>query len=240
MRIPKALLQSRSEQQRAEPSNNDDDDDDDDDSESQSSVADDFNDDILMLRRYSLISIDVHQKSFNMHGLGQLATRRWLEVHGELEKWKRQYIRNLNAEFPTGDVKYFSRMQTSAASQRPHERDSLLEWAAVCKAAWYDMQKGNGAEGERLSVKVMEALTKHLGPEHEDTLESGHMVGLIYTLEDRRKEAEELQMQVMKMRKKLLCVEHPDTLVSMGNLAWTYRNQGIKGDGMRQKSWEFK
>lgn len=58
--IPKALLQSRSEQQRAEPSNNDDDDDDDDDSESQSSVADDFNDDILMLRRYSLISIDVY------------------------------------------------------------------------------------------------------------------------------------------------------------------------------------
>ncbi|KAF7178168.1 hypothetical protein CNMCM7691_006840 [Aspergillus felis] len=230
--IPEGLLQSRSEQRHVEPCDSDDDDDND-DSESQSSVADEFKDDILILRRYSLISINVDQRTFNMHGLVQLATRRWLEANGELEKWKRQYIRNLNAEFPTGEYENWAQCQVlfphakSAASQRPHERDSLMEWAAVLyKAAWYDMQKGNGAEGERLSVEAMETRTKHLGPEHKDTLESIEMVGLIYALEGRWKAAEELELQVMEIRKKVLGAEHPATLASMGHLAATYWNQG--------------
>jgi hypothetical protein len=228
--IPEALLRSRSDSD-----DNDDnaDDDDDYDSESQSSVTDEFKDDILILRRYSLISVNVNQRTFNIHGLVQLATRRWLEENGELEKWKRQYIRNLNAEFPTGDYENWAQCQVffphakAAASQRPHERDSLMKWAAVLhKAAWYDLQKGNGAEGERLSIKSMEARRKYLGPEHEDTLDSIAMVASIYALEGRWKEAEELDVQAMGMRKRVLGVEHPHTLTSMANLASTYWNQG--------------
>jgi hypothetical protein len=102
-----------------------------------------------------------------------------------------------------------------------------MEWAAVLyKAAWYDWRKGNGAEGEKLSAKSMEARTKHLGPEHRDTLDSVEMVGLIYRLEGRWKEAEELFVRVMEMRKRVLRAEHPGTLNSMDNLASTYSNQG--------------
>ncbi|KAL6229200.1 hypothetical protein BDW75DRAFT_245948 [Aspergillus navahoensis] len=233
--IPETLLQKRSEQRHVEQNSSDDDeeDDDDDDGESQSSVTDEFKDDILLLRRYSLIYTNVDQRTFNMHGLVQLATRRWLEVNGELEKWKREYIRNLNAEFPTGEYENWAQCQVlfphakSAASQRPQERDSLMEWAAVLyKAAWYDMRKGNGAEGERLSLKAMKSRTKHLGPEHEDTLASIEMVGLVYLLKGRWKAAEEQFVQVMETRKRVLGAGHPYTLISMGNLASIYRNQG--------------
>ncbi|RJE21950.1 Kinesin light chain, partial [Aspergillus sclerotialis] len=193
--IPEALLRDESRQGNAEPSDGDDTS----DSESPSSVSDEFNDDILILRRYSLISVNIDRITFNMHSLVQLATRRWLEVNGELERWKRQYIRNLNAEFPTGEYENWAQYQVlyphakSAARQRPQERDPLLEWAAVLyKAAWYDWQKGNGAEGEKLSVKAMEARKKHLGPEHGDTLNSMQMVGLIYLLEGQWMEAEKL------------------------------------------------
>jgi hypothetical protein len=70
--IPEALLQSRSEQRHKEPRNSDNDDDgndDDDASESQSSVPNDFKGNILILRRYSLLSINADQRTFNMHGL---------------------------------------------------------------------------------------------------------------------------------------------------------------------------
>jgi hypothetical protein len=36
-----------------------------------------------------------------MHGLVQLATRKWLEVNNQLGRWKQQSIGNLCAEFPT-------------------------------------------------------------------------------------------------------------------------------------------
>ncbi|KAJ5246378.1 kinesin [Penicillium chermesinum] len=228
--IPEALLQSSSEKRNVDPSSSDDDDD---DSQSQSGVTEEFEDDILILRRYSLISINADQRTFNMHGLVQLATRRWLEVHGELAKWMRQSIQNLNAKLPTGEYENWAQCQVlyphakSAASQRPHKRDSLMEWAAVLfKAAWYDWQKGSRAEGERLSLKAMEARMKYLGPEHEDTLESIGMVGLIYQSQGRWKEAQELFLQVVETMKRVLGAEHPVTLTSMANLASTYRDQG--------------
>ncbi|KAH8691823.1 hypothetical protein BGW36DRAFT_38421 [Talaromyces proteolyticus] len=227
--IPEALLHNRSRQENAEQSDRDDDE----GSESQSSVTDEFQNDVLALRRYLFISISVDRTTFEMHNLVQLATRSWLEANGELEKWKRQYIQNLNYEFPTGKYENWAKCQVlfphakSAATQRPQERDSLLEWASLLyKAAWYDWRKGNGAEGENLSVRAMKTRTKLLGLEHEDALSSTQMVGSIYSLEGRWNEAEELEVQVMETRKRVLGAEHPDTLTSMNNLASTYWNEG--------------
>lgn len=48
---------------------------------------DDFEDDVLMLRNYSFLSVETNQK-FAMHALVQLATREWLAANGQLERWK--------------------------------------------------------------------------------------------------------------------------------------------------------
>ncbi|KAF3389783.1 Nephrocystin-3 [Talaromyces pinophilus] len=227
--IPEILLRDHGRQGNTELNESDDAD----DSQSESSIVDGFQDDILILRRYFLISINVDRTTFNMHSLVQLATRRWLEVNGELEKWNGQYIQNLNAQFPIGEYENWAQCQVlfphvkSAALQRPQKRDSLLEWATVLyKAAWYDWLKGNGAKGEQLSVKSMKARKKLLGLEHKETLASMQMVGSIYLIKGRWKEAEELFVQVMEMRERVLGAEHPDTLSSMNNLALTYRDQG--------------
>ncbi|KUL81305.1 hypothetical protein ZTR_09542 [Talaromyces verruculosus] len=227
--IPEALLRDHSRQRNAELNDGNDAD----DSKSQSSVTDEFEDDKLLLQRYSLIFVNVDRTSFNMHNLVQLATRGWLKKNGELEKWKRQYILNLNAEFPTGEYENWAQCQVlfphakSAVRQEPQERDSLIQWAAVLyKAAWYDLEKSNGAEGEKLSVRAMEARKELLGLENEHTLASMRMVGSIYLLRGRWKEAEELFMQVIETSKRVLVVEHPDMLTSMANLASTYSSQG--------------
>uniref|UniRef100_A0A093Y283 O-acetylhomoserine (Thiol)-lyase n=1 Tax=Talaromyces marneffei PM1 TaxID=1077442 RepID=A0A093Y283_TALMA len=226
--IPEALLRNRIERDVKETYS-----DDENDRASQSSVTDEFNDDILKLRRYSLISINVDRTTFNMHSLVQLATRRWLEANGELEKWKCQYIQNLNAEFPNGEYENWEQCQIlfphakSAARQQPQGRDASIEWASVLyKAAWYDWRKGNGAEGAKLSVTAIKTWKKYLGLEHEKTLNSMSMVGLIHLLQGRWKEAEELFVQVMETFKTVLGAEHPDTLTSMANLGLTYQDQG--------------
>jgi len=234
--IPKALLQNRIEQgnsQQNRRGSRSDGTDDDEDSESHSSESDEFKEDIIQLRKYSFIYISADGATFEMHGLVQLATRKWLKANGQLEEWKQQFIKNLNAELPTGDYENWAKCQAlfphakSAAAQRPEERESLTEWASVLyKAARYAWRKGEGAKGEKMLVKVMNARKKLLGQEDEETLRSMAMVGLIYSLEGRWKEAEELDIQVVETAKKVLGPEHPDTLASMGNLASTYCDQG--------------
>ncbi|RDW68062.1 hypothetical protein BP6252_09458 [Coleophoma cylindrospora] len=156
--IPEDLLRDPTEQKENsehEASNNNDDEDSD---TSQSSVDDGFEDDVLMLRNYAFISIDADCTAFEMHALVQLATRKWLEVHGLQERWKEKFIRNLAAGLPTGEYENWERCQVlfphtqSAAAQKPKENSSLEDWASILyKAAWYAWRIGNGLDAEKMS-----------------------------------------------------------------------------------------
>ena len=237
--IPEALLRSRAEQGDAETNQREQEDDDDSDSDredeaSQSSTSEDkFEDDVVALRNFCFISVDTNKTSFEMHALVQLATRKWLESNGKLERWKGQFISNLCAAFPTGEYENWTVCQTlfphakSAAAQRPEKKDTLSVWASVLyRAAWYAWKMGNGVEAEKMAVQAMKAKKKTLGQDHEDSLLSMAMVGNACRLRGRWDAAEELEVQVMETSKKKLGADHPDTLTSMANLASTYRNQG--------------
>ncbi|KAK3935040.1 hypothetical protein QBC46DRAFT_424282 [Diplogelasinospora grovesii] len=51
---------------------------------------------------YCLITADEGGDEFEMHGLVQLSTRRWLEASGQQETFRQQCIEQLAASFPTG------------------------------------------------------------------------------------------------------------------------------------------
>ncbi|KAF2735904.1 hypothetical protein EJ04DRAFT_433983, partial [Polyplosphaeria fusca] len=53
-----------------------------------------------------------------------------------------------------------------------------------------------------------------------------------YRNQGRWKEAEQLGVQVMETRKRVLGDEHPNTLISMNNLAFTLKEQGIYNEGI--------
>ncbi|KAH8589491.1 hypothetical protein B0O99DRAFT_692387 [Bisporella sp. PMI_857] len=203
------------------------------DSASQSSVSNRFEDDVLVLRNYSFISVNTDHTTFEMHGLVQLAMREWLKAHEQQERWKQQFIKNLDVELPTGEYENWVKCQTlfphaqSAVAQQPEDQESLRDWTSIlCKAAWYAWRMGKGVEAEKMSVLAMKVRKRILGREHNDTLNSVGMVGLAYQLRGRWDAAEELFVQVMETRKKRLGKDHPHTLTSMTNLASTYRNQG--------------
>ena len=196
-------------------------------------MSDGFEEDVSILRNYSFISVNTNGTSFEMHGLVQLAMRKWLEAHGQIERWKRQFIKNLDAELPTGEYENWEKCQAlfphaqSAAVQKPKEQDSLLDWASVLyNAAWYAWKIGKCVEAENMAVNVMKVRKKILGDEHSDTLDGVAMVGLACNLNGRWDDAEKLFVQVMETSKTKLGVDHPATLTSMANLASTFWNQG--------------
>ncbi|PVH91022.1 hypothetical protein DM02DRAFT_664418 [Periconia macrospinosa] len=174
--IPEALLRDHPEEETAQQDQDRRDSNyqvwEDEDSASQSSTSDDtFEDDVLTLRDYSFISVNADGATFEMHRLVQLATRKWLKVHDQLEQWKQRFVSNLCAAFPTGDYENWAVCQAlfphakSAAAQRPEREDSLRGWASLLyKAAWYAWQIGNGVEAESMSLHSIRTRKKILGP----------------------------------------------------------------------------
>ncbi|OAG04884.1 uncharacterized protein CC84DRAFT_1218296, partial [Paraphaeosphaeria sporulosa] len=201
----------------------------DDVSQSSTSVESDedtFEDDVVALRNFCFVSDEIGGTSFEMHALVQLATRTWLAANSRLERWKQQFIGKLNAAFPTGAYEnwavcgpLFAHVK-AAAEQRPKDERVLIEWAALLyHAAWYAEQRGNVAEARELAMASLKTRQKVLGEEHEDTLRSVAMVGLVYKLGGRWDDAEMLEVQVMETHKKKLGADHPSTLTSINNLA---------------------
>ncbi|KAH8710259.1 hypothetical protein GQ44DRAFT_763094 [Phaeosphaeriaceae sp. PMI808] len=211
--IPEALLHNQNKTENrhggVEAINPSSSDSDSDDSNSEASVGDGF------------IGITTNTSTFDMHGLVQLATRKWLEEQGQLETWKQQYINNLCAAFPTGEHKNWAQCQAlfphakSALLQPPKSRESLKHMVCVAKRS----------DAEKLSVKSMKVRKKLLGKEHTATLSSIAVAGLAAKLAGRWKEAEELEVQVMETRKRVLGEEHPSTLNAINNLAFTLKSQ---------------
>ncbi|CAL5869659.1 uncharacterized protein PFLUO_LOCUS3889 [Penicillium psychrofluorescens] len=207
-------------------------DDDDQSSATESSMDDEFEDDILTLRNYSLISISSDKTTFEMHRLVQLAMLKWLTARGQLEQWKQQFIEILCSKFPTDIYNnwevcnlLFSHVQ-SAVTQRPENEGSLQIWADLLnKASWYAFVMENIIETGRMAIMAMKARKRILGPDNQQTLDSIEMTGLSYELSGQWRKAEELHKQVMETRKRALGPEHPKTLNSMINLAGIYRTQ---------------
>ena len=98
--IPEALLQDQTKPRisRGNLKEQDGDytSDDNEDSTTGSSINNGFERDIIALRDYSLISIGTDKTTFEMHGLVQLATQKWLEAHGQLERWNEVFIKKIS------------------------------------------------------------------------------------------------------------------------------------------------
>ncbi|KAK5651026.1 hypothetical protein OQA88_1805, partial [Cercophora sp. LCS_1] len=191
-----------------------------------------FEDDVAMLRDYCLIVPDEAGDEFEMHGLVQLSTRKWLEAYGQQEMFKQQYIDRMAASFPTGQYEnwatcrsLFAHVQV-ALGYRPSE-NTVETWAKLLhNGGWYAWSQGRYNVAQQMVSKARKVREKKLGKEDVATLASTSVFSLILLDRGRWGEAEKLFMQVMETFKTKLGADHPDTLTSMANLASTYRNQG--------------
>ncbi|KAJ5532209.1 hypothetical protein N7494_008761 [Penicillium frequentans] len=228
--ISEDILQVQQNQQRSEKDGLNDSDT---DSESRNNLDADFEENITILRDFSLIAVGKDNISFTMHRLVQLTIRTWLKTHDQLEHWKEQFIEKLYSEFPTAQYKNWEKCRSlfphvkGAVSQRPESQFYIQQWTELLyRGAWYAQELGYITESREMASRSRKFRLKYLGEESEEALASTGILAEAYRFEGRWEEAEHLEVQVMEVSKAKLGVDHPSTLTSMANLAVTYRNQG--------------
>ncbi|KAH7124548.1 hypothetical protein EDB81DRAFT_872342 [Dactylonectria macrodidyma] len=167
--------------------------------------SDEFEDDLDVLRGYSLVSVTSTRDVCEMHSLVQFCTRAWLSVVNDAERWRQVFLWAMSRHFPSGAFETWPTCQMllphieSMLEEEPPNED-LQKWARNYRAA------------EKLGEKAVKTRVNVLGEEHPSTLTSMTNLALTYRNQGRWKEAEELQ-------------EHSNTLSSINNLAITYRDQ---------------
>ena len=193
----------------------------------------DFEEDIHMLRDYSLIITNTRSDVFEMHRLVQFATRRWLEQNNRLEEWKEKYITIMAKMFPVGRHKNWKRCQALfphaelTLGYQPMNKDFLQEWATILfNAAWYARELGKYKKAEEMNRQALERRKMVLGKEHPDTLTSVSNLALVLQDQGKYKAAEKLNRQALEGCETVLGKEHPNTLTSVGNLASVLQDQG--------------
>ncbi|KAM7209901.1 kinesin light chain, partial [Rhypophila decipiens] len=195
-------------------------------------AGDGFEDDIAMLSEYCLIDTTENGGTFEMHGLVQLSTRRWLEVYGEQDTFQQQFVERMAASYPTGIFENWEICRSLFAHAEvvlgyQPSGDTVETWSRLLNnGGWYAWSQGRYDIAEQMLSKARKAREKELGREDMATLETISLFALVQKDQGRWKEAESLFVQVMETSSRVLGEEHPDTLTSMANLASTYRNQG--------------
>ncbi|KAK0641772.1 hypothetical protein B0T16DRAFT_393999 [Cercophora newfieldiana] len=191
-----------------------------------------FDNDVAILRDCCLITANEMGDEFEMHGLVQLSTRRWLEESGLQETFKEQFIKRIAAFFPTGEYEnwatcrsLFTHVQV-ALKYRPSE-NTVETWAKLLhNGGWYAWSQGNYDIAQQMLSEAKKVREEKLGKNDIASLASTSMFALALKDGGKWEEAEKLFIQVMETCKTKLGADHPDTLTSMTNLASTYRNQG--------------
>ncbi|MCJ1471355.1 hypothetical protein MMC07_010003, partial [Pseudocyphellaria aurata] len=185
-----------------------------------------FEEDMCTLTAFSLVTVNVNNKQFEVRRLVQLSVRKWLELNGELDKWAMIYIKILFEVFPEGDYEnwticqlLFSHVEAMLA-YRPRERKSLIHWSEVLnKAGRYAALHGNYSTAEEMTGRALEEGTKMLGKTHPDTLTSVNNLASVLLEQGEYEAAEQMSRRALDGREKALGSEHPDTLTSVSNMA---------------------
>ncbi|KAM0268252.1 hypothetical protein ACHAQH_010010 [Verticillium albo-atrum] len=192
----------------------------------------DFEDDMDVLRGYSLVSIP-GPGLCEMHSLVQFCTRLWTSKFGDRRRWSRLFIQLAADHFPSGVFETWEKCQrllphvepvvagTTGEEGNLQDRSQLLT-----NVSWYMLMIGEYARAERLVKEAVKIRKDILGADHPSTLISMANLASTYRNQGRWEEAEKLEVEVMETFKMKLGADHPDTLTSMANLASTYRNQG--------------
>lgn len=118
----------------------------------------DFEEDIMVLRSFSLVALSIKNDVFEMHRLVQFATRKWLEQRQEQERWKETYIAIMADAFPPGRYENWRRCRmlfphaVLVLEYRPTDEDIIRQWTAVLSnAAWYAAEQGSYDEAELMN-----------------------------------------------------------------------------------------
>lgn len=192
-----------------------------------------FEEDVLLLRAYSLIAVGAPEDRFNMHRLVQFSIKEWLKLHNELEKWQTIFARILRNTFPTGEHENWSMCQAllphleALMSYRVENKIFLQSWATVAfRGAWYTWRSGKYDVAENLVRASLQIREQAYGPEDVATLQSVYLLSAILIWQGKYAESEKITRWMLAAYSKLFGPGYQKTLSSVNHLALALRGQG--------------
>ncbi|KAJ5248654.1 hypothetical protein N7468_000105 [Penicillium chermesinum] len=192
-----------------------------------------FEDDILVLREYSFISIGENDTILTMHRLVQLSTHAWLESHQQLDQYREMFIDHLHRDFPTGEFENWAVCRSlfphvrSASDQRPVSPESRLKWATVlARGVQYACETGYLRDVKNMAMKSREQRMALLSEDNKEVLDSAALLAWVYSAEGSYNEAEKLIIKNLSTLKAKHGEDHPVTLMNMADLGQIYCSQG--------------
>ena len=205
----------------------------------------DFEDAISPLHEFSLITIEKGGKSFEMHRLVQLATRKWLEQQMEIHKWQEEAMNVLLKAFPNGDYSNWGICRTLLPHAQevlrcePASDDHFLARGSLLyNIAWYNWTQGhysNAREQIQESLAIRERLLEDI---HTSIFQSAELFGLVLQGQRKYAEAEPMNRRALAGYETALGPEHHSTLRNINNLAIVLQGQGkyAEAEAMNQRA----
>ncbi|KAF6820521.1 Kinesin light chain 5 [Colletotrichum sojae] len=209
------------------------------DDEHSETSNDDFEDDLDVLRGYSLVTVTAMPGFLEMHSLAQFCTKVWISEYGFPDQWKALFLQLASRHFPSGIFETWQQCQTlmphvqPLLDKQPLEERDRLNWSyLLTNMSRYLVMLGNYSKAEVIVQRAVSTRAEILGQEHPSTLTSMNNLAGTYRNQGRWKEAEELEVRVIETSSMVLGEEHPDTLTSMANLAFTWQSQNRWNDAI--------
>lgn len=164
--------------------------------------SEDFEDDLRILRSYSLVAVTADSTVFEMHRLVQLASQRWLTHNKQLETWGECFVRILDNAVSKVDFHDSTNIAIgrkiyahAIMAMKPKlvvqeavgRRASLSEQIAI-----YATKIGAITDAELFITQALADQRELLGDHHGKTLQLMHDLGTLYTMRSRFDAAENL------------------------------------------------
>ncbi|KAG5656825.1 hypothetical protein KAF25_010378, partial [Fusarium avenaceum] len=191
-----------------------------------------FEDDLDVLRGYSLVTVTASTDLCEMHAMVQACTRIWVSASDGVERWKRLFLQSMCNNFPNGDLETWPNCQLllphiEVVTEVEPPQEDLQNWAyLLTNCGCFMRESGNLTEAERLFKRSVSVYSKTLGEDHRHTLVLRHHLGLTYFGQGRYIETQEI-LKTLRDKKMLVPQEEDsETWPSMYCLALAYEAQG--------------
>ncbi|KAK0106385.1 hypothetical protein ONS96_004017 [Cadophora gregata f. sp. sojae] len=186
----------------------------------------DLEDALGPLDEFYLITIEKGGKSFEMHRLVQLATRKWVERYGDSKRRWGEANEVVSKAFPDGSYSNWKTCETLLphalqvltygleSSQSMLDRASLLH-----NMAWYNWIQGRYEIAQAESRESLTLRKQFLPHNDSRVLASMSMLASVLSSQGKYADAEAMNRQTLEIREEVLSKTHPDTLTTMNKLA---------------------
>ncbi|KAJ4361600.1 hypothetical protein N0V95_001761 [Ascochyta clinopodiicola] len=194
---------------------------------------DDFEEDVAVLRAFSLVDTKEREDEFEMHRLVQCATGVWLRSAKRDGLWRRAFIQAMAQEFPDGEYANWPKCQTlfphvlPILEQKELDMDETDAWPSLLtNSGWYAWRQGLFGPAKGMVSEALRIRKQLLGSDDSSTLLSSDILGSVLKDLGRYPEAESMHRQTLATRETVLGINHPSTLATMNNLAEVQDSQG--------------